>query len=525
MRWRSRLTIPRRVFLAFALMLTVSALVSVASFLQHRRTAATLSLVHEGYLPLAVTIGEARATQSVFNNLLDRMLSERSSFATRAWLNSARKTRPAPVERALDTVGAIEHMAPPPADRTSLANIRRQLKRVTSMLEQGEQRYRDLYAALDAGDRDTATRVLADLQARERAIDGRLRAIWETVLHNIEGTSERAAAEQQDALAMLAALALLALVVGIGVTVWSQRVLSPLPRLQERVEAVARGDLAHRLAPNTDDEIGRLGREFERMVAALAARDESLQRLQQMQLQSERLAAVGRMAAHVTHEVRNPLSSIGLNVELLEEELADAGPEAKDLLRAVHREIERLTGITEEYLRLARLPNPQLEQEDLGELARATAEFVRPELQAAKVKLELEIEPALPLCALDEAQIRQVLLNLLKNAREAMPEGGSVRLAVRTAENGLLMSVADDGSGMTEEQRARIFDPFYTTKARGTGLGLPLSQQIVVAHGGTIRCESAAGEGTVFEIWLPTQRGESARARPDAALAASESAQ
>jgi signal transduction histidine kinase len=261
------------------------------------------------------------------------------------------------------------------------------------------------------------------------------------------------------------------------------------------------------------------------MVAALAARDESLQRLQQMQLQSERLAAVGRMAAHVTHEVRNPLSSIGLNVELLEEELADAGPEAKDLLRAVHREIERLTGITEEYLRLARLPSPQLEPEDLGELARAAAEFVRPELTAAKVKLELEIEPALPLCALDEAQIRQVLLNLLKNAREAMPEGGAVRLAVRAADNGLLMSVADDGSGMTEEQRARIFDPFYTTKARGTGLGLPLSQQIVVAHGGTIRCQSAAGEGTVFEIWLPTQRGESARPQPNAALVASEGAE
>jgi signal transduction histidine kinase len=513
------------VFLAFALMLTVSALVSVASFLQHRRTAATLSLVHEGFLPLAVTIGEARATQSVFGNLLDRMLSERSSIATRAWLNNARKTRPASIARALDGVAAIEHMAPPASDRASLANVRRELKRIASMLAQGDPRYRELYAALDAGERDAAARILADQQARERAIDGRLRAVWATVLHNIEGTSERAAAEQQSALLLLAVFGLLALVVGVAVTLWSQRVLAPLPELQERVAAVARGDLAHRLEPKTDDEIGQLGREFERMVAALAARDESLQRLQQMQLQSERLAAVGRMAAHVTHEVRNPLSSIGLNVELLEEELADAGPEAKDLLRAVHREIERLTAITEEYLRLARLPNPQLEPEDFGDLTRATVDFVRPELQAANVKLELAVEPALPLVALDEAQIRQVLLNLLKNAREAMPAGGSVRLALSSADGGVLLRVTDDGSGMTEEQRARIFDPFYTTKARGTGLGLPLSQQIVVAHGGTIRCQSAAGEGTVFEIWLPTQKSERARPRSAAPLSAGEGAE
>jgi two-component system NtrC family sensor kinase len=503
-------------------MLTVSGLVSVASFVQHQRTAGTLSLVHEGYLPLALTVSEGRATQSVFGNLLDRMLSERNSSATRTWLNAARKARPTTVDRALDGIAHIEHMAPPDVDRASLAKARRELKRVTTMLAQGESRYGDLYAALDAGDKDSAERILADLRARERAIDGRLRAVWETVLGRIEETSARAAVEQEHALAVLAALVVLALVVGVGVTVWSQRVLSPLPRLQERVEAVARGDLARQLSPNTDDEIGRLGREFERMVAALAARDESLKRLQQMQLQSERLAAVGRMAAHVTHEVRNPLSSIGLNVELLEEELADASQEQKELLRAVHREIEHLTAITEEYLRVARLPNPQLEPEDLGDIARDTAEFLRAELAASDVELELEAQPGLPLCALDEAQIRQVLINLLKNAREAMPDGGRVRIEVKADAGGVVARVSDDGTGMSEEQRARIFDLFYTTKTGGTGLGLPLSQQIVVAHGGVIRCESAEGRGTTFELWFPLQRGDAARAEPPTAVRAAD---
>jgi signal transduction histidine kinase/HAMP domain-containing protein len=628
------LTIPRRVFLAFALMLTVSGMVSVASFVQHQRTAATLSLVHEGYLPLSLTVSEARATQSVFGNLLDRVLTERDSSSTRLWLSAARKIRPNTVERAISGIAVIEHMAPPPEDRASVASVRRELRRISSMVVQGESRYRELYAALDAGDKDAAARVLADLRARERTIEGRLRAAQETVLGRIEETSERAAAEQQHALGVLAGLGVLALLVGVGVTVWSQRVLSPLPRLQERVEAVARGDLAQELGPNTSDEIGRLGREFERMVAALAARDQRLKSLQQLQaqiladlraavlvvdgervlrsknpaaealfdlgehaighaledtgllaripglsaaiervargaeravlsevplhqrtpdeierhlnlvitpfgvrpagdqrgevllvaedvteelrtkarlIQSERLAAIGRMAAHVTHEVRNPLSSIGLNVELLEEELAHAGPETTELLRAIHREIEHLTAITEEYLRVARLPNPHLEPEDIGEIARGTAEFVRAELAAASVRLELDIPRGLPLTAVDEAQIRQVLINLLKNAREAMATGGRVRVQASGDDFGVLLSVADDGPGMTPEQRARVFDLFYTTKSGGTGLGLPLSQQIVVAHGGLIRCESAPGEGTVFELWFPAYRGDTRR--------------
>jgi signal transduction histidine kinase/HAMP domain-containing protein len=622
-------------------MLTVSGLVSVASYLQHQQSSATLSLVHEGYLPLALTVSEARATQSVFGNLLDRMLSERNSSATRAWLNAARRARPATLERALDGVAAIEAMAPPAEDRKTLARLRHELKQVQTFLTQGERRYEDLYVALDRGPADVAQRTLADLQARERAVEGRLRVVWGIVLGRIEDTSERAAAQQQRALAVLLSLVVLALVIGVAVTWWSQRVLSPLPRLQERVEAVARGDLARQLGPDTDDEIGRLGREFERMVAALAARDaslrsasESLRELQRMQaqiladlsaavlvvdaagtlrtdnpaaealfglgpaaigaplsdsgliarlpalgdaiarvgagaqralldeavlsgehertlnvvvtpfgtaaasgggrdvlvvaedvteavrtksrlIQSERLAAIGRMAAHVTHEVRNPLSSIGLNVEMLEEELGARSGEARELLSAIHREIEHLTSVTEEYLRLARLPNPQLEPEELGPIAESTASFLRPELASCAVDLDVEVAEGLPMVALDEAQIRQVLINLLKNAREAMPEGGRVSLSVAAEHDGVVVRITDEGQGMDPKTRERIFDLFYTTKKLGSGLGLPLSQQIVLAHGGVIRCNSTPGHGTTFELWFPVHETER-RAEPAA---------
>jgi two-component system NtrC family sensor kinase len=518
---RPRVSIPRRIFLGFALVLSVSGLTSVVGFVQHERSAAMLSLVHEGYLPLAMTISEAQATQSVFDNLLERVLSERDTASTRSWLNLARTLRPARVQRALDGIARVEQLAPSASERATLATLRRELKRVQTAQLEGETRYEHLYRALDQDDKVTAQRILADLRARERTVDARLRRAWGTIHERIKTNGESAAVQQRQAMVVLAALAVFALGVGVAVTWWSQRVLAPLPRLQARVEAVARGDLAQLPATrHGDDEIGRLAEEFERMVAALSARDDSLHEASRKLVQSERLAAIGRMAAHVTHEVRNPLSSIGLNVELLEEELAQSGSETRELLKAIHREIDSLTAVTEEYLRLARLPNPRLEPEHLGDIVQSTAQFLGPELERSGVRLMVTVEEGLPMVALDENQLRQVLLNLIKNAREAMPEGGQVQVAVSARDGGVVVSVADDGPGMDEAQRERIFDLFYTTKKLGTGLGLPLSQQIVIAHRGQIRCHSAPGEGARFELWFPAHEPAGSE-RPLAAASAS----
>ncbi|MBX3275910.1 MAG: HAMP domain-containing protein [Sandaracinaceae bacterium] len=229
-------------------------------------------------------------------------------------------------------------------------------------------------------------------------------------------------------------------------------------------------------------------------------------------IQTERLAAIGRMAAHVTHEVRNPLSSIGLNVELLEEELEDLPPEQRSLLRSIQREIDRLTEITEEYLRLARLPVPRLEPEPLGALVDEVGRFVARELESSGITLRVEVDADLPLVAADESQIRQALLNLLRNAKDAMAQGGEILLAARRAPGGLEILVRDRGEGIAPEARVHLFDLFYSTKERGTGLGLPLTQQIVAAHGGVIRCDDADGGGTVFTMWFPAARIDEAHA-------------
>jgi signal transduction histidine kinase len=224
------------------------------------------------------------------------------------------------------------------------------------------------------------------------------------------------------------------------------------------------------------------------------------------------------MAAHVTHEVRNPLSSIALNVELLEEELASESAETRALLQAIQREVKRLTQTTEEYLGVARAPKPTLQPEDIAELTRDAVQFVRPEMDSCHVSLDLNIPDDLPPVALDDSQFRQVLLNLLKNAREAMPDGGAIHVALAPVDNGVQLTLRDTGQGMDAETQARLFDLFYTTKKRGTGLGLPLTQQIVLAHGGQIRCDSEVGKGTTFQVWFPSAHVAGANAPTTSAI-------
>jgi nitrogen fixation/metabolism regulation signal transduction histidine kinase len=239
-------------------------------------------------------------------------------------------------------------------------------------------------------------------------------------------------------------------------------------------------------------------------------------------LQNERLAAIGRMAAHVTHEVRNPLSSMALNAEMLADEagdLGDDGREVKRLVSAIQREIDRLTGITEEYLRVARLPRPRLEREDVMELLEETRVFVAAEFQRSGIDLVVKSEGAIPPVMLDESQLRQALLNILRNARELLeaqpPEKRRVTIKARARKHdehdGVEISIADSGPGIKPEVRVHLFELFFTTKERGTGLGLPLTREIIIGHGGTIDAtdaDASEGGGARFVLWLPAARAD-----------------
>jgi signal transduction histidine kinase len=210
------------------------------------------------------------------------------------------------------------------------------------------------------------------------------------------------------------------------------------------------------------------------------------------------------MAAHITHEIRNPLASVGLYLELLSDEIGADNPEARQLVRSLSNEVDRLSEITETYLRFVRLPKPKLDREDLGALASAVMEFSRGELALARIDLDLAIASGLPEVAVDESQIRQALLNLVRNAKEAMPEGGRIHVEVGTVDSGWVrLAVGDSGPGISPENLGKIFDPFFSTKDKGTGLGLALVQQIVSDHGGRIEVDLPPSGGTTFAILLP----------------------
>src|SRR5579871_4304148 len=326
--------------------------------------------------------------------------------------------------------------------------------------------------------------------------------------------AQRLSDDEETALSVAIMLGAAGLAVALAVFLFTLRTLRPLAVLRRRARQVAAGEYVQRTGVTSHDEIGDLAREFDAMADAIQEREQRL-------IRSERLATVGRMAAQIAHEVRNPLSSIGLNAELLGDELGPAADEARRLVASIIGEVDRLTEITETYLRFTRLPRPKLESEDLGALVTSVVAMGRGELEKEGIALRVDIAPGLPEIPTDEAQLRQALINLVRNAREALASSADKRLDISVgadpAAARLVVCIADSGPGIGEADLGKIFDPFFSTKAQGTGLGLALVQQIVVDHGGRIDVESVPGQGTTFTLAFPLRAANGREAGASAA--------
>lgn len=228
--------------------------------------------------------------------------------------------------------------------------------------------------------------------------------------------------------------------------------------------------------------------------------------LQDQIIRSERLAIIGKMAAKVAHEVRNPLSSISLNAELLEDEidgLRGDNQEAKSLIKSMIKEIDRVVLLTDEYLQFSRLPESEPVEGTFHELIDEIKQLLGSEFQQKSIEFEFE-EIGEPFTVrLDRTQFRRVLLNIIRNAIESMPKGGNLHISTAREPSYGVINIKDSGFGIPEGKVKNIFDPFFTTKDFGTGLGLAITQQVVLEHGGHIKCESKVNQGTNFRIELP----------------------
>ena len=216
---------------------------------------------------------------------------------------------------------------------------------------------------------------------------------------------------------------------------------------------------------------------------------------------------IARLAGALAHEIKNPLSTIRLNMELLTEDLGEpesaADRRAHKRVDVVRRECQRLQSLLDDFLNFAKVRRLHLESSDLNHQIDDVLDFFAPEAKDAGVEIVRYLDPELPRVRIDREAFRQALLNLIINAKQAMPDGG--QLVVRSAAQGDVVAVylIDTGVGMDDRTLSKMFEAFYTTKPSGSGLGLPTTEKIIAAHGGRIRVESQLGRGTQFTIELP----------------------
>lgn len=221
----------------------------------------------------------------------------------------------------------------------------------------------------------------------------------------------------------------------------------------------------------------------------------------------EKQRLLSRLLARLAHEIRNPLSSLDIHVQLLEEDLARLAPEIRDKLAGrleiVHGELRRLENIVKHFLRLARPSELNVERVDVAETVAHVCALLRPEAQEREIEIREQVDASLPALSADRVQLTQALLNLLINALQAVERRGWIEVSAAHRSECVVIGVRDTGPGVPREKVSAIFEPYYTTKPDGSGLGLWIAQQIALAHGGNISVENLPEGGARFALRLP----------------------
>ncbi len=225
-------------------------------------------------------------------------------------------------------------------------------------------------------------------------------------------------------------------------------------------------------------------------------------------IESERLSALTTLAASVAHEIGNPLNALTIHLQLLERELTEVADEAlrqdlQELTQVASDEINRVDAIIRQFLRAIRPLNPVLERGDLAQPLADALRVLTPELKNHQIAVSAQVDEALPMVMIDPKMMEQVFFNIIKNAMEAVKDGGRIGVKFFADDKWVNVSILDDGEGIVPERLAQIFKPYVTSKTTGNGLGLMIVQKIVQEHGGAIETASSKGEGTCFTIRIP----------------------
>ena len=297
------------------------------------------------------------------------------------------------------------------------------------------------------------------------------------------------------------------IVLAILLSSWtSARVTRPIEQLAHAAQDVADGNWNASVAVEGNDEVAQLAESFNRMTTELLAQKERL-------VQTERVAAWRELARRLAHELKNPLFPLQLTVENLMRARTQSPEQFEEMFaesaQTLLAEIANLKGIIGRFSEFSKMPQPQLQSVQVNETVRGVAQLFQAQLQApgrTAIACNLELDNFLEPIAADPELLHRVVSNLVLNAMDAMPNGGSLTLRTRREDGKVVIEVSDTGSGLTREECERIFTPYYTSKQHGTGLGLAIVQSVVSDHGGRIGVVSEPGKGTTFVIELPRNR-------------------
>jgi signal transduction histidine kinase len=298
------------------------------------------------------------------------------------------------------------------------------------------------------------------------------------------------------------------LIGAFGAVLLARRITGPLKKLVEGTVKISKEDFSQKIDITSQDEIGNLAQSFNDMSRKLLLARERMETASNKLIQAEKLASIGRISAGIAHEIRNALTSVKLNIQkLVQSDRLDETE--KEHLSISQEGIGQMEKFVKELLDFTRVSELNLARFSLGQILDESIKTLADTLELKKVVLEKSYEEGLPQVLVDADKLKQVFLNILRNAYEAVEEKGKINifLSLLKEQEGskIRVFISDNGSGIPEENRETVFEPFYTTKASGIGLGLPIARKIIEQHRGTIRVKKNAAQGTSFEILIPTE--------------------
>jgi signal transduction histidine kinase len=334
----------------------------------------------------------------------------------------------------------------------------------------------------------------APLEAPLQDIQGRtIGELW--IFRSFENAQEQLAVLRRN----IVLLGLFAVLAGLGLTyLLARRIVQPVEKLDRAAAEVARQNYAYRVPVDSQDELGRLAETFNNMCA-------SIQSARQELIRQERISTIGRLSSSIVHDLRNPLAAIYGGAEIMvDSEIAP--PQLKRLAGNIYRASRRIQELLQDLVNVGRGKTEGAEMCRLGEVAAAACDSLAPAADAQGVRVTLDIPSSIEL-PLERARVERVFVNLVGNALEAMPRGGTVAISASAERDAVTIEVADTGPGISPEIREHLFQPFVSSgKKNGLGLGLALSRQTILDHGGDMWLESSPGCGARFFFRLPLSR-------------------